>query len=388
MNWRRITVAGLLLLCLLLGAVWFFSSQLGVNPPLPRVLSSNSSQTLSHLKVPQGFTLSLFASDLKAPRMLHVTGRGDVLVSLPREGSVRLLRDKDGDGQADESTALLQDLNLPHGIDSHDGWLYVAETDAVGRIAFNAKTGTVRGRYQKILTGLPSGKGHWTRTLRIGPDGWLYVTVGSSCNVCIEKAPERAAMLRMRPDGSDKQLYATGLRNSVGFDWSPVDGEIYATDNGRDWLGDNFPPDELNRIVEGGFYGWPYANGTQVPDPDFGEGQQALVQQSIAPVHGFRAHNAPLGVTFLRHSSLPDQYHQVALVALHGSWNRSTKDGYKVISLHWKEGDDIEERDFITGFVAGDEVFGRPVAIAEAADGALYISDDYAGVIYQLTYKR
>lgn len=387
MSWRRITVAGLLLICLLLGAFWLFSPRLGVNPPRPNVLSGNALETLTHLKVPEGFNLSLFARDLKAPRMLHVTERGDVLVSLPREGSVLLLRDKDGDGQVDETTVLLEGLSLPHGIDSHEGWLYVAETDAVGRIVFDAKVGIVTGDYQRILTGLPSGKGHWTRTLRVGPDGWLYVTVGSSCNVCIEQAPERAAMLRLRPDGSDKQLYATGLRNSVGFDWSPNDGEIYATDNGREWLGDNFPPDELNRIVEGGFYGWPYANGGKIADPDFGEGQQALIRESIAPVHGFRAHNAPLDITFLRHNSLPDQYHHAALVALHGSWNRSTKDGYKVVSLHWKEGGDIEERDFITGFVAGDEVFGRPVAIAEAADGALYISDDYAGVIYRLTYK-
>ncbi|MEH6358020.1 MAG: PQQ-dependent sugar dehydrogenase, partial [Pseudomonadales bacterium] len=262
----------------------------------------------------------------------------------------------------------------------------VAETDAVGRIAFNEQTGAVTGKYQKILSSLPSGDGHWTRTLRIGPDGWLYVTVGSSCNVCIEEVPERAAMLRLRLDGSDKQLYATGLRNSVDFDWSPIDGEIYATDNGRDWQGDDFPPDELNRIVEDGFYGWPYANGNKIPDPDFGAGQPMRIAGSLAPVFEFRAHNAPLGMTFLRHQS--DSYQHAALVALHGSWNRSSKDGYKVVSLHWNESNEVEARDFITGFLDGESVNGRPVGLTEATDGTIYISDDYAGVIYRVTSSR
>jgi glucose/arabinose dehydrogenase len=336
--------------------------------------------------VPEGFKLELFASDLKSPRMLHVTEHGDVLVSQPHDGSVLLLRDKNGGGQADEITILLDDLRLPHGIDSHDGWLYVAETDAIGRIAFDAGTGLVSGDYQRILTGLPSGEGHWTRTLRVGPDGWLYVTVGSSCNVCIEKVPERAAMLRLRLDGSDQQLYATGLRNSVGFDWSPRNGALYATENGRDWLGDDFPPDELNRIVEGGFYGWPYANGNKVPDPDFGDAQQTEIAGSLAPLFEFRAHNAPLGMTFLRRQT--DVYQYAALVALHGSWNRSSKDGYKVVSLHWNEQDEIEARDFVGGFVAGESVYGRPVDVVEAADGVIYISDDYAGLIYRVTSSR
>jgi glucose/arabinose dehydrogenase len=172
------------------------------------------------------------------------------------------------------------------------------------------------------------------------------------------------------------------LRNSVDFDWSPIDGEIYATENGRDWLGDSFPPDELNRIIEGGFYGWPFANGNKVSDSDFGKGQQALIERSIAPVFEFRAHNAPLGIAFLE--AQVSGYQHAALVALHGSWNRSSKDGYKVVSLHWNEKGDIEARDFVTGFILGEEVFGRPVSIAEGGDGSIYISDDYAGLIYRV----
>jgi len=385
MNWRRLTLFGLLPLIFLLCGVWFFASQLGVNPPFPQFLSKNAFSTSGHLKVPEGFQLSIFARDLKTPRMLRVIPAG-VLVSLPHEGSILLLRDDDEDGRADSREVMLEGLNRPHGIEMDGGWLYVAETDAVGRVEFNAFDGEVTGNYQRILDGLPSGKGHWTRTVKMSPDGWLYMTVGSSCNVCIEDAPERAAMLRLRPDGSDQQLYATGLRNSVDFDWSPIDGEIYATENGRDWLGDSFPPDELNRIVVGGFYGWPYANGNKVPDPNFGAGQQRLIDESLAPAFEFRAHNAPLGITFL--DAQVSGYQHAALVALHGSWNRSSKDGYKVVSLHWNENGIIEARDFVTGFVSGEEVFGRPVSIAEDGDGSIYISDDYAGAIYRVTFPR
>ncbi len=164
---------------------------------------------------------------------------------------------------------------------------------------------TTSGAFERVVTGLPGGGNHWTRTLRFGPDGWMYVSIGSSCNVCVEKDGRRAALMRFRPDGSGEEVFATGLRNSVGFDWRPEDGQIYATDNGRDLLGDDFPPCELNRVEKGGFYGWPVANGDRVPDPDFGKGQEARIAASIPPVHGFRAHNAPLGMTFLRSRGVP-----------------------------------------------------------------------------------
>ena len=280
-------------------------------------------------------------------------------------------------------------MNRPHGLDLHDGWLYVAETDAVGRIRFDPASGNTSGAFERVVTGLPGGGNHWTRTVRFGPDGWMYLTVGSSCNVCLEKDARRAAMLRYHPDGSGEEIFATGLRNSVGFDWRPEDGQIYATDNGRDLLGDDFPPCELNRLVPGGFYGWPVASGDRVPDPDFGKGQEARIAASIPPAHGFRAHNAPLGMTFLRGSGVPPEYRGAAIVALHGSWNRTRKDGYKVVSLHWGPGGRIEERDFLTGFLGAtdDDVIGRPVDAAEGPDGSVYVSDDYAGSIYRVQWK-
>jgi hypothetical protein len=191
-------------------------------------------------------------------------------------------------------------------------------------------------------------------------------------------------MLRFRTDGSEGEVYATGLRNSVGFDWQPGTGDLYATDNGRDLLGDDFPPCELNRVERGGFYGWPIANDNRVADPDLGAGNEERVEHSIPPAHPFRAHNAPLGIVFLRHPSHGSTWRGAALVALHGSWNRTVKDGYKVVSLHWGKDGSIEERDFAVGFEVEGDVIGRPVDVAEASDGTIYISDDYAGAIYRV----
>ncbi len=342
----------------------------------------------TRIRATDGFAIGLFAEDLPGVRFLRPLPNGAILASTPRSGTVWLLAgDADGDGRSDSRRPLLEYLNRPHGLEVHEGWLYVAEGDGVGRVAID-ENGELLGEYERVVSDLPSGGNHWTRTVRIGPDGWMYVSVGSSCNVCLEEDERRAAILRFRPDGGEGQIYATGLRNSVGFDWQPGTGELYATDNGRDLLGDDFPPCELNRIVEGGFYGWPFANGDRVPDPDLGPGHEQQAEESIPPAHSFRAHNAPLGMVFLRNPSLPPEYRGAALVALHGSWNRTSKDGYKVVSLHWTETGAIEERDFIVGFEKDEEVIGRPVDVAEAVDGTLYVSDDYAGAVYWVRATR
>jgi glucose/arabinose dehydrogenase len=262
--------------------------------------------------------------------------------------------------------------------------LYVAERTAVGRAKFDAVAGRVTGSYERILTGLTTDGFHQTKTIGFGPDGWLYLAQGSSCNVCIEKDSRRATLMRLRPDGSGAEVIATGLRNSVGFDWAPWDGGLYATDNGRDLLGDDLPPDELNRIEAGRFYGWPYVHGYGLPDPEFG-GRYAGEAAPTDPVHGFRAHNAPLGIHFVREARLPAGYERAALVALHGSWNRKTPDGYKVVALRWREDGSVEESDFLTGFLGPDGIIGRPAFVTEGPDGAIYVSDDYAGVIYRVS---
>ncbi len=339
----------------------------------------------SRIVAAEGFGVGLFAGGLPGVRFLRPLEGGALLATTPREGIVwRLEADRDGDGRSDGRTPLLEGLDRPHGVDVHEGWLYVAEGDAVGRVEIDVGTGELDGEYTRIVDGLPEGGNHWTRTVRIGPDGWMYVSVGSSCNVCFEEDERRAAMLRFRTDGSEPEILATGLRNSVGFDWQPGTGDLYATDNGRDLLGDDFPPCELNRVERGGFYGWPVANGARVLDPDLGEGHEERARNSIPPAHPFRAHTAPLGMVFLRHENLPDEWRGVAIVALHGSWNRSRKDGYEVVSLHWNADGTIEERDFVTGFERDEDVIGRPVDVAEGVDGTIYISDDYAGSIYRV----
>jgi glucose/arabinose dehydrogenase len=337
--------------------------------------------------MPEGFSVSVYAQGIKNARLLRFTPTGDLLVSQPRRGSVTLLeRDADGDGRPDGVRELLSDLNRPHGLDLHGEWLYVAETDAVGRIRFDPATRSVSGAFERVITGLPAGGNHWTRTLRFGPDGWMYVSVGSSCNACIEKDERRATLLRFQPDGSQPEIFARGLRNAVGFDWRPSTGELFGTDNGRDMLGDDLPPCELNRIERGGLYGWPYAYGNKVPDPDLGAGHPDEVRESLAPAHAFGAHTAPLGITFLRGGHWPPAYRGAALVALHGSWNRSEKQGYEVVSLHWGGRGTVTERKFLTGLEIDDDVIGRPVDVAEGPDGAVYISDDYTGRIYRMVW--
>ena len=385
--WSSVAVlAALVAACRLL-----LPARFAVNVPLAHALLGRTESPPAEavmarrLHTPPGFGLSRWAEGLPNVRLLRPLASGALLASLPREGRVVLVEaDADADGRSDGTRTLLEGLNRPHGLDLHDGYLYVAEGDGVGRVRFDPTAGALEGRYQRVVDGLPAGGNHWTRTVRFGPDGMMYVSVGSSCNACVEKDPRRAAVLRFRADGSGAEVFATGLRNSVGLDFHPLTGELYATDNGRDLLGDDFPPCELNRVVQGGFYGWPFANGDRVVDPDHGDAARAAA--SIPPLHGFRAHNAPLGITFVRGDSVPDDYRGAALVALHGSWNRSRKDGYKVVSLHWDAQGRIAERDFLWGFLEDEDVIGRPVDVAEGGDGAFYVSDDYSGSIYRVAY--
>jgi glucose/arabinose dehydrogenase len=389
---RIVPVVGVPLL--LLGACALLPERFAVNAPLGHLLLGRGidpppvEDLQSRVRLPPGFSIDVYARNLPA-RFLRFGPRGDLLVSAPADGAVYWLgRDLDGDGRADARRTLVDGLERPHGLDLHEGWLYVAETGAIGRVRFDADAGRVSGDYEHIVRDLPRGGNHWTRTLRFGPDGWMYVSIGSSCNVCEESDPRRAAIVRYRPDGSGSEIFATGLRNAVGFDWRPGTTELYATDNGRDLLGDDFPPCELNRVVRGGFYGWPYANGDRIPDPDLGRGFDERIRASIPPVHGFRAHTAPLGITFVRGDRAPAAYRGAALVALHGSWNRTEKDGYRVVSLHFSDDGRVEERDFAVGFEKDDHVIGRPVDVAVGPDGAFYVSDDYARAIYRISWNR
>ncbi len=349
----------------------------GVQPP-------PESEFQARVRVPEDLEIGIFADGIRNARFLRFTPAGDLLVSSPRLGTIFLVeRDGDGDGRTDGVRPLLEGLDRPHGLDFFGDWLYVAEASAVRRVHYRAPWQEVEGELETVVEGLPTGGNHWSRTLRFGPDGKMYVSVGSSCNVCVEEDERRAAVLRFEPDGSGGEIYASGLRNSVGFDWQPGTDALFATDNGRDLLGDDFPPCELNRLEAGAFYGWPYVNGFGVPDPDLGDLPTARAGRS--PAHGFGAHTAPLGIDFYQGEGLPERYRGAAFVALHGSWNRTRKSGYKVVVLEWlPESGEIRESDFATGFELDEDVIGRPVDVLEGPDGALYISDDYAGAIYRV----
>lgn len=382
MRWiARILLGLVAVVALLIGGLFLFGPT--VNTPAGGLLAAvfpfletpvATRESTRSLEVADGYSLSLLAN-IPGARVIRVTTAGDLLVSSPSTNQIYFVDHVDG-----SVDILLANLDGPHGLEIHDGYLYVGEDGRISRIAFDGKR--VAGELATFAGNLPTGGGHWKKTIRLGPDGDLYLAIGSTCNVCIEEDQRRAALWRYDLATGGESLYATGLRNAAGFAWDGT-GRLFATDNGRDLLGDDLPPCELNEVVEGGFYGWPFAYGDRIADPDLGAGREDVIAASIGPVFEFRAHNAPLGIEFLRSSAHPADYRSAALVALHGSWNRSQKDGYKVVSLH-RQGDGFESRDFLSGFLVDDDVSGRPAELAEAADGTIYVADDYANAIYKI----
>ncbi len=374
----------LMLVLVCIGLLYLFQPLMGFNISASEILGQYlpflKPQTPANINLKNDFILKPYIQDLDKPRFMYVAESGDLLVTEPSKGNLILIPYK----KPEQRRILLTGLNNPHSMDVYDHYLYVAEENAIGRIEYHATEGRTMGRYERIIKNIPDGSGHWTRTIKFGPDGYGYVSIGSSCNVCIEENSLRASISRFKPGDDHLTIYAKGLRNAVGFDWSPADGGLYATENGRDYLGDHFPPEELNLIKENQFYGWPYANGDRVPDPKFGIGKEQIISESQPPVFQFTAHQAPLGITFIKNPKSP--LYKKALVAFHGSWNSSVKVGYKVVSLSIENGS-ITQHDFITGFLNNGKVLGRPVHIVEGKDGELYLSDDFNGVIYLIEHK-
>ncbi len=330
------------------------------------------------IKLPEGYQLEVFARDLGTPRMMQMTAGGDLIVSGYRSGYIALLKpDADGDGRSDGLAVLGRNLNLPHGLLLEGASLFVADVDRVMKYDFDGKA---LSNARVILDGIPEG-GHSSRTLARGPDGYLYLSIGSSCNACVEGHAWRATILRFK-EGEAPQIFAAGLRNTVGFDWDPATGALYGVDNGRDNLGDDVPDDEVNRIEQGKHYGWPFVHGSGVEDPDVSAQKPAELE--VTPqAFGLGGHVAPLSIVFLRHQAEAAS-NGSALVGEHGSWNRSVKSGYRIMRLVF-EGAAISEQPFLTGCEMKGEVICRPVGILEASDGSLYVSDDYAGAVYKIS---
>jgi glucose/arabinose dehydrogenase len=337
------------------------------------------------VKLPPGFRISVFASGLSAPRFMAFDEKGNLLVSLPGKGQVVALPDDDGDGRADRKIVFASGLNNPHGLAFRGEYLYVAEEGRVVR--FTDRDGDLKGEGMEVVVPeLPSGGGHWTRTIGFGPEGKMYVSVGSSCNVCLETDPRRGAIMVFDPDGGNGRILARGLRNSVGLVWDGRTGRMWAAENGRDWLGDDLPPDELNLIKGGAHYGWPRCYGDRVPDPEYGDAEFCRGTEPAALE--FQAHSAPLGLAFYTGDLFPRRYRGDLFVAFHGSWNRSTPTGYKVVRVRMKRGRPIGVEDFATGWLSGRRAWGRPVDLVVDRRGRLLVSDDRGGRIYIISHER
>jgi glucose/arabinose dehydrogenase len=361
----------------------------------PTQLEPTDERVRKHLKVPAGFTISKFAEGLKNTRMLCVNpDTGDVYVSRREQGDLLLLKDTNNDGVADSHTTVARRPML-HGLAIHQGRMYIVTVRDV-YVADISADGTL-GELERIIDDLPEAGQHPNRTLAVGPDNMLYITVGSTCNACDETNPEHATIVRATLDGKTRTIFASGLRNTVGFGWHKS-GRMWGMDHGIDWLGDNEQKEELNEIQQGRTYGWPYiyADGKENPQ-DEPPGEVTLAewkQMSTDPVQLYTAHSAPMQLAFYNGTAFPQDYQGDAFVAMRGSWNRNPPSGYEVVRIHFDDnGNATKVEPFITGWLVdqGDGNFahlGRLAGCAVAKDGALLIADDANGVIYRVSHAE
>jgi glucose/arabinose dehydrogenase len=340
---------------------------------------------LSKIKLPQGFTISLFAADAPHVRSLAL-GENGVVFAGTAHGKVYALQDGDSDGKAEKRYVVASGLYMPNGVAYRDGALYVAAVNRIIRFDNILRHLAEPPKPVVVFNRLPSDKWHGWKYLRFGPDGKLYTAVGAPCNSCNPDKDIYASLARLNADGSGFEIIARGIRNSVGFDWQPRTHALYFTDNGRDYLGDDAPPEELNRWTQSGaHYGYPFCHGGDIADPEFGGLRKC--SEFVAPIWTFKAHMAALGIRFYQGKQFPPQYRRQLFVAQHGSWNRSRPHGYRVVTVHFDGDRPVSEQVFAEGWLKQDgNVLGRPVDILETPDGALLVSDDHAGVIYRISY--
>jgi glucose/arabinose dehydrogenase len=343
------------------------------------------------VNLPPGFHMRVFAAGLSGVRWLGIAPDGLLYATAPGSGKVYTLADTDKDGVADDVKTFADRLDGVHGIAFKDKGVYVATEGTIVRLEDTDGNGLADKR-DVLAKDLPTGGGHSTRTLAFGPDGKLYVAAGSSCNVCVEENQKRAAVSRYSADGKFEKVFASGLRNAVGILFHPVTGELWATNNGRDNLGDNTPPETIYNLKEDTNYGWPYCYGQRIPDQSQNP-PAGFCEKTGVPAVEMQAHSAPLGLAFYTGDQFPKEFKGDLFVAFHGSWNRSAPTGYKVVRIRFKDNQpdaqagDLLVEDFATGWIADGDVWGRPVDPLTAPDGSLLLTDDKAGAIYAIYYK-
>jgi len=357
-------------------------------PVLPAIMPTLKAPgpALETIKLPPGFRIELYASKIEGARSMALGPEGVLFVGTRSEGKVYAVIDKNGDQKADEVITVARGLNMPNGVAYRDGALYVAEVSRILR--FDDIAGRLYNPPKPVIVSkaFPKDQHHGWKYIAFGPDGLLYVPVGAPCNVCEKKDGRYASIMRMRPDGRDPEIFASGVRNTVGFDWHPETGELWFTDNGRDWMGDDQPPDELNRAPKKGLhFGFPYCHG-DILDSSYGRNRDC--GEFTPPSIKLGPHVAALGMKFYTGRQFPAQYRNQVFIAEHGSWNRSKPVGYRITLVRLDGSRAVRYETFAEGWLDGISAWGRPVDVLVMPDGALLVSDDRAGAIYRIYYKE
>ena len=365
---------------------------------LSDIFSKNSDidTFLEKIVLPDGFKIEIYASDVENARSMTVSPSGTIFVGNRKSDNVFALIDENKDGKVDKKYLITDKLkNMPNGVAFHEGDLYVAEVNKIwvfkdieNKLELIDQNGFYPEDPILITDDFPSDKHHGWKYIAIGPDNKLYVPVGAPCNICESRDEIYSTITRMDLDGSNREIYARGVRNTVGFTWNKETGEMWFTDNGRDMLGDNYPPCELNKVTKPDqHYGYPYCHGGDISDPEFGS--KYACEDFIKPMQNLGPHVAPLGLKFYDGDMFPEEYKGDIFIAEHGSWNRTKKIGYRITRVKIKDNKSVGYEPFISGWLEKDinDAWGRPVDVVILEDGSMLISDDYANVIYRVTYS-
>ncbi len=340
---------------------------------------------LKDIKLPEGFVIDVYAEGVTNARAMCWGDKGTLFVGSRSEGVVHALRDKDGDGRAEEHHIIAKGLNMPVGVAFRNGDLYISAVNSIVKLPAIEDHLSDPPAPVTVTEQYPSETHHGWKFIAFGPDGNLYVPVGAPCNICLSKDSIYASITRINPDGTGRKVIAHGIRNTVGFDWHPTTGELWFTDNGRDWLGDDSPDCELNRLAAtGAHFGYPFCHAGTVSDPEFGK--QRSCSEFVRPAALLGPHTAPLGMRFYTGQQFPAKYSNAIFIAQHGSWNRSTPVGYKLMVAFPNADGTATTEEFATGWLNGSKAWGRPVDVLVAPDGSLLVSDDAADMIYRIRY--